>query len=218
MSLLLHLLGFGVLDSATEASKKPKLAPVKIAIVEKPKAPAEPLKKEEPKPPPPKPKEKPPVPKKMPSERVKPQEKPAEPPKPIMGIDPSAVSPDGKGIAAPVGNTLMMEDDGKRVKPEDVKPFTGDLSSDARLIRDSLKKIEYTEGAIEAALEGKYTVDVYVDEKGDVTSAELRKKIGYGMDQRVLDVAKLAKFVPRRTKTGVAEAAWAEILFVLQLP
>lgn len=197
--------------------ERPKSVAVKVSIVEKP--PLEVLKKEDPKPPPPKPKEKPPPRKKPLSERVKSQEKPpGEAPKPIMGLDPSAISPDGKGISAPVGNTLMMADDGKRAKPEDVKPFTGDLSSDARLIRESLKKIEYTEGAIEAALEGKYIVDVYVDEKGVVTSAELRKKIGFSMDERVLEVARLVKFMPRRTRTGVVEAAWAEIQFVLQLP
>ena len=135
-----------------------------------------------------------------------------------MGLDPSALSPDGKGIAVPAGNTLMMADDGKRVKPEDVKPFTGDLSSDARLLRDSLRKIEYTDGAVEAAVEGKFVVDVFVDDKGVVTSAELRRKIGHGMDEKVLEVARGARFAPRRTKMGVAESGWTEIQFVLQLP
>ena len=216
LSLILHLLGFGIMDSATRSSGYQSSNPVKIKIVKQTDPAQEPPKPEPVKPPPPKPK--PPKPKKPPTERVKPQAQPAEPPKPIMGLDPSAVSPDGKGISVPVGNTLLIPDDGKRVKPEDVKPFTGDLSSDPKLIRGSIRRAAYTDAAVEAGLQGKYIVDVYVAENGAVTSAELRKKIGYGMDERVLEVARAAKYLPRRNEKGISEAAWTELPFTLQLP
>ena len=218
VSVLLHFVSFvTVVEFSPEVVRQDRTA-VKMRVVEQPKPEKKPDPPKDPPKPPPKPKEKKPPEKKL-TERVKPQkDPPKEQPKPIMGLDPSALDPNGKGIAAPAGNTLMMPDDGKRAKPEDVQAFTGDLSSDARLLRDSLRKIEYTETAVDAALEGKYTVDVFVDEKGVVTSAELRKKIGHGMDEKVLEVARGARYAPRRTKTGVAESGWTEIQFVLQLP
>lgn len=138
--------------------------------------------------------------------------------KAVQGIPPDAVTPDATGIAAPIGNTLMTEDEGKRIRPEDFRELAGDLSADARLILGSVKVPAYTDAALEANLEGNFIVDVYVDENGEVLQSELRKRVGFGMDERLLDAARVAKFKPRKNKLGKVEAGWAEIKFSLVIP
>lgn len=136
---------------------------------------------------------------------------------PIQGVTKDSVSDKGT-MAAPVGNTLMVEDTGKRMNPEDVGALKGDMSAPASLIRDSVNSPPYTEQALDASLEGSWVVDVYVDISGNVASAELRRKIGYGMDERVLTAARQARFSPRKNKYGASEAGWAEIKFTLVIP
>lgn len=110
-----------------------------------------------------------------------------------------------------------MADDGKRSN-NPAPTYTGDLSSDPKLVATSIKVPTYSEAAIDAGFEGKVTVDVYVDVKGNVTEAELRNKIGFGMDERIKKAALELKYVPRKNKLGVAEAGWTEVKFTLQLP
>jgi TonB family protein len=126
------------------------------------------------------------------------------------------MNPGGK-VAAPLGNTLMVEDTGERLK-EAPGALQGDLSAEPELIRDSITKPEYTQAAIEAGLEGSAIVEVLVEETGKVLEAELKKRIGFGMDERILTSAKGARFKPRRNRYGRAETAWTEIKFTLQLP
>ncbi len=136
---------------------------------------------------------------------------------PIQGLTKDSVSDKGT-MSAPVGNTTMLEDTGQRMKPDDVKPLQGDMSEPASLIRTSVQIPPYTEQALDASLEGTWIVDVYLDINGNVTSAELRKKIGYGMDDRVIAAAQVAKFKPRKNRLGTIEAGWAEIKFTLVIP
>lgn len=165
---------------------------------------------------PPKPKEKP---KPKPKEKIASTtpEKPKVEAKPIMGIQPDALKGAGT-IAVPAGNTLMKEDDGTRVRPEVVGTFQGDLSADAKLIVTTFEKPKYTDAAIDAGLEGAFVVDVFVDENGNVKEAEVRKKIGYGMDEPVLESTRKAKFTPRKNKFGKALSGWAEIKVRLVIP
>jgi len=189
---------------------------VKIVKVEKPKPVVAEAKKEEPKPPPPpKPKEIKKKPKKVASER-RPLTPPPPAPKPVQGLSASAVVPGGKGIAAPIGNTLLTEDEGKRLKAEDVEAL--DQTADAQLIPGSVSTPKYTEEALDASLVGNYTVDVYVDEKGLVQQVDLRKKAGYGMDQRIIEAAQRARFTPRKERDGRPVAGWTEIRFRLEIP
>jgi protein TonB len=170
---------------------------------------------------PPRPEEKPP--KKKPPEKKRVASERKAPPKtpetaPVQGLSPEALTPQATGIAAPVGNTLLTGDEGKRINPEDYKPMAGDLSADARLILSSVKVPAYTEAALEANLEGNFIVDVFVDEAGKVLQAEVRKKVGFGMDERILEAARLARFTPRKNKFGRSEEGWAEIKFTLVIP
>lgn len=134
---------------------------------------------------------------------------------PVQGLTKDSTSDKGT-MSAPVGNTMMTEDTGKRVK--DVGQIAGDLSAPATLVRDSIKIPPYTDQALDASLEGTWVVDVFVNIDGSIKDADLRKKIGYGMDERVLAAAKAAKFVPRKNKLGVSEPGWAEIKFTLVIP
>ncbi len=220
---LLHavLAGGLLLMASRPAPKAPDTVRVKINDVPKPKPPAPEPKPEEKKPEPAKPKEKP---KKKPAETKRasarqPERPPAKPVAPVLGLSASAVSPNGTGIAAPVGNTLMTGDEGRRLKPDDVKPLTDeDLTADASLIRASVLAPVYTDAALDAALEGTYTVEAFVDAAGAVTDAQLPKKIGYGMDEKVLAAARQARFHPRTDKLGKAIPGWTEVKFRLEIP
>jgi len=136
----------------------------------------------------------------------------------VQGLPPDAVTNAASSFAAPIGNTLMVEDEGKRLDANQVKQLTKDLSNGAILIQGSFTIPEYTQAALDANLEGVYVVDVYVDEKGNVIEAQLRKKIGYGMDILVIASAQSARFKPRTNSMGGAIPGWTEIRFRLTIP
>ena len=209
----LHLLSVAVLSGKERlAAVKPQ--PVKIKIVEKK---AEPKIVEVPKPPPKPPEPPKPKPKqKTAADRPKPLDRSLPPPKPVQGLTPEAMTKGGK-VAVPLGNTLMTGDSGERPRVAPA-PFDGDLSSDARLIADSIVKPEYTDAAVEANLNGPVVVEVQIDEAGRVVDASLRRKVGFGMDERILGSIRSARFIPRKDRYGKAEAGWTEIKFNLQLP
>jgi len=165
---------------------------------------------------PPKPEVKPPKKLKKAQTR-KPKKKPKKNAKKVQGLTKESLVKDSS-VSAPAGNTLMQKDEGARLTPEEVDELEEDLSSDALLIQGSFIVPEYTQLALDADLEGRFIVDVYVDESGTVLEAELRKKIGYAMDQRVLEVSRTAKFIPRKNAKGVPLAGWAEIAFYLEIP
>lgn len=222
VSLVFHLVGVKSLRVKAAMDDTVRDVKVKIQIVE---AKPEPVAPPPPPPPPPAPKPSPKPkekiqPKKVatirkPPESQKPQQ---EPVKPLQGLSESSFAKDGKqGISAPRGNTLMTEDTGERAE-EQPQALNVDLSADAVLISSSILVPEYTNAALDANLEGYITVDVFVDKTGLVVEAELRKKVGYGMDQRILDAAYEAKFEPRKNRNGGAEDSWTEIRFNLRIP
>lgn len=211
LSVVVHGSALGVLSQRRLWQEDKAPDAVKVRIVETPK-PVEP-----PPPPPPKPPEikppKKPVEKKIASERVPKTPPPKDPPKPIQGLSEDSFDKTGKGsVSAPMGNTLMTEDEGIRVK-EPPPPMDVDLSADPILIRESMATPQYTDAALDAGFEGVVTVEVLVDEAGQVTQAELTRKVGYGMDQRIVDAARAARFKPRQNKLGRAEAGWTSIKF-----
>jgi len=139
--------------------------------------------------------------------------------KPVQGLPPSQVS--SKGIPVPVGNTLMAPDEGKHLDAKDIDalPTEGeDLSTQPKLVRSSVELPQYTEEALDNNLEGTFEVEVFVDENGNVSKAELKKKIGFGMDERVLDAARKVHFVAGHDRLGKTISQWSEIKFLLQIP
>lgn len=219
LSLGMHALLLFQAQSLVRKNFTPPVEVVKLQIYtpQKPEIPVIPeIKKEEPKIP-----EKPKI-KKIPLKKRSvaqaPIKKEEEIVKPVFGVDKDTV-PTGPGLAAPVGNTVMTEDDGQRVDAKDIKALSGeDLSSQAILIKTTLTIPKYTEEALNREIEGIFPIDVYVDEKGLVQKAELSKKIGYGMDERVIDAIKEARFTPAKNRFGISEAGWTEIKFRLEIP
>lgn len=209
LSLAAHLSAYGAVVATVHPSAPRHQQPVKLTVIT-----------EEPKPPkddranvkrPPK--------KKIASHVRTDKPIPKKNVQPIFGYTKNEVVSDGpldKALAVPVGNTLMMEDDGKR--SDNAEPLSGDLSSDPILIRESIKTPAYTEEALHANLEGQYNVDVLVNESGTVDEVDLQGVVGYGMDDRILAACKSARFHPRRDRFGHPLSGWTTIKFQLEIP
>lgn len=179
--------------------------------------------KETPPPPPPKPPEKPKK-KQRPPEPIattkKPEKPPEKKPEPIMGLSKEsfADSQSATTNSASAGNNLQMADDGRRVDPNDVGALAQkDLRSDPILNRESIRKVQYTDEARDVGLSGRFTVDVYVDQFGKVTLSELAKKVGFGMDERILAAAQILSYVPAKDEKGRPVPAWTTIVFDLRI-
>lgn len=126
-----------------------------------------------------------------------------------------SASGDPSAMAIPLGNSLSVADEGVRLTAEQAQGLAQDLSSDAKLILESVVKPAYSPEAVDANLEGRFTVDVFVEADGRVSSAELARKIGYSMDKKVIEAALQARFKPRTDKLGRSIAGWASITFSL---
>ncbi len=61
-------------------------------------------------------------------------------------------------------------------------------------------KIVYPEIAKRAGIEGKVYVKAYVDEKGNVTKAEVVKGLGAGLDEAAVEAVKETKFKPGKQR------------------
>lgn len=207
ISAFVHAVSGGGLSLIRISEPEKKNPIVKMRVIDAPAPRAEEI------PPPPPKKERPKKQNPTPNQQVAPNAPTTE--VPVQGLNKDSLSPAGT-MAAPVGNTLMVEDKGLRLK--DVEALRGDLSAPAKLIAASLTTPPYTDEALDALLEGSFIVDVYVNLDGTVREADLRRKIGYGMDVRVLNAVKSAKFIPRKNKFGTAEEGWTELKFTLVIP
>lgn len=220
-SVFLHVLGAYILLISKGEERKKENIPIRVKIQSRPEPKKiEPVKKEEEKIPIPPKKEvlssKKPKKKKKTNQDVK--QPVMKPNPPIHGLNPKDILPGGT-VAVPLGNSLAVEDEGVRKKPTEIASVVEeDQSSDAKLVTSSVITPVYTEEALDAGLERLVAVDVYVDAEGLVTSAELRTPIGYGMDQRLLDAAKKAKFIPRKDAKGRPIPGWTEMKFRLEIP
>ena len=201
MSMLFHILVLSTI-STKDGETPPKSEPVKITV-----------KSPEP-PPPPKEKVTPPKEKKVAREkRIEQKPKTLTPPPPVFGVAKDNLNSTGKGLSVPVGNTLMVEDDGKRNPDPGVLQ---DLTADAQIILNTVK-IKYTDEAIDAGLQGSVIVEVMVDENGNPIEAILKKKVGYKMDENIKRAALSSKFKPRLNRYGKPQAGWTDVKFTLTL-
>lgn len=208
-SLLVHVfMGAGVAVLDKWQRREPVSQKVKVSVVETiPPKPVEVPQKKIP------PKEIKPV-----SER-KPDKKVVETMQPVAGLSKESFTDGPSNVSAAAGNTLLAPDEGKRIDPNDIKALSGeDLSSDPKLIFSTMKTPQYTDDAVDANLEGLFVVDVFVDKQGIVQSVELVKRVGFGMDERILGAARAAQFVPRKDRVGNAIEGWTQIKFKLELP
>lgn len=206
-SVVVHFLSGQGLIYFSPLPEPMKPGPVKLRVAESTHKEAAPL--------PPKPPKKELSPKPAPTPNSKPAPNAVPNVAPIQGLTKDSLSTSGT-MAAPIGNTLMIADSGQRVK--EAEALKGDQSAPAKLIASTLSPPPYSDEALDAGLEGSFIVDVFVNIDGQVREAELRKKIGYGMDERVLKSVRTSKFEPRRNRLGLTEEGWTELKFTLVIP
>jgi outer membrane biosynthesis protein TonB len=206
-SILLHLISGGWMKIMMTLPRHriPEVVKIKIATVEAPKTELLPPKPRE--------KQKPKKETLAPNTEVQANMPLTE--TPVQGLSKDTLSEQGT-MAAPVGNTLMKEDEGQRLQAVDA--LKGDMSAPAKLITSTLAPPPYSDEALDAMLEGSFIVDVFINLDGTVREAELRRKIGYGMDGRVLTAVRASKFIPRKNKIGISEEGWTELKFTLVIP
>ena len=134
---------------------------------------------------------------------------------PIQGLKKSSFSKQGtSGFVAPVGNSIMEEDKG--IRRSEVEDLDVDLSARAKLLE--FLKPAYTQDAVDGELEGRFLIDVFIDKEGRVLEAELRKKIGFGMDNPLLQSALKARYEARKNRSGVFISGWDVIEVLLTIP
>ncbi len=201
-SVLVHLILASTFASYSSEPEK-TYAPVKVTLADvSPSPPPEKIK-------PPKSDAQ----KKIPKEARTKQDPPKATATPVFGVAKDSKTTSDTGLSVPTGNTLMIEDDGKRnANPGDLQ----DLSRDAQLILQSVK-IKYTDEAIDAGLQGTVIVEVLVDVGGSVLEANLKKKVGYKMDDNIKKAALNSKFQPRLDRFGKPQAGWTDVKFILSL-
>jgi outer membrane biosynthesis protein TonB len=75
----------------------------------------------------------------------------------------------------------------------------------------SCTKPELTDGALDAGILGPFKLEVWVDEQGVAKQVDVPQKVGFGMDQRLVDAAKTCKFRPARYANGKPYATWGGV-------
>ena len=152
---------------------KPKVVPVKLAVVKPP------------------PEEPPP-----PLEEVK--EPPKEPPPLFVGVKMSSTTSAGS-FAAPVGNTAYGQMPKSAPAPSEVKAYLAPKyvppgSADRDPEVDSEFKIPYPDEARRANVEGTVRLRIVVDNEGRVVDVKVLNGPGYGLNDAARDAIKKFKF------------------------
>jgi protein TonB len=80
----------------------------------------------------------------------------------------------------------------------------------------SMVRPTYTDGARHAHVQGRVRIELFIDERGDVTGVKLLEGLGYGLDEAALDAAKRLHFSPAmRCNKPVAAPFVIAMRFVL---
>jgi periplasmic protein TonB len=94
-----------------------------------------------------------------------------------------------------------QRDDGKKiVKPEPFFDIAEEMPSPVGGLQAFLSKITYPEIARQLGIQGKVYVLAYVNETGDVVSAEVVKGVGAGLDEAALKAVMETKFIPGKQR------------------
>jgi protein TonB len=70
----------------------------------------------------------------------------------------------------------------------------------------SARVLPYTEAALHARISGDVVLSLQIDAQGAVTGATVMKRLGHGLDEIAIDVAKRFRFRPARDVTGAPTA------------
>ena len=204
------LLAIGVSRIPPGILGRDRAAPVEVDLVApKPSDPAPPPPLSAPAPPPPMesapkhyvrrpalPKAPPPVP----NREDKPPPPTDTPPTPVFGVTPDSVIAGESAVAVPVGNTLMTKDRtvAKVAPPPPTPTFSPvDEESISRWPKVRVEnKPHYPEIARRLGIEGRVPIKLGIDRNGNVKSARVVQKQGYGLDEAAMEAAWRTKFEP----------------------
>jgi len=183
-------------------------------------------------PPPPKPKVlSPPKPKapEPPPTPINEPPKPTEPPKPAplqTGLSLDSTVNQGAGPAFQVGNTQMGEVGRVAKAPVTVAappapasergPAGPPVVVAAKLVSKPTPGDVYTAEAKSAEVEGDIILVVTVDERGQVVAAKIVKGLGYGLDERAVQLALRHRYTPR-TIDGVPQRSQERLSIAFRL-
>lgn len=226
-SLLFHVVVFGGLERLTAVKREPTRVEVEFRPPPPPPPPPKVVEPEKPKFLPPKlvkQAEPPPLPA---SNRSKPVEPTSEPPKPVFGVTPESVAPDGEGVAVPVGNTLMKEPDKEFTPPDQVKPYYQPEKAPfvpAKLVevtefpreKDRVTP-DYPPELRAQGIEGTVLVEVDIDAAGKVVDARLKRPTGLAFDEAALKAIRASSYYPaKRGSEAVAIRVTIPVKFRLR--
>lgn len=214
VSVLIHFgLGIAVVKGGGKEQKKETIISFSVVKeVKKEVLPEAPKEEPQPKAEPPKPKKIVDLTKKI--KIVKPEEikeqqnrLPQEAQNPQnFGIDKSLVDTTGKSsvaIVIPIGETMIGDPKLKRgtsdkfIKPEDTpqrETIIEAISQMPKVLKEV--KPKYPEEARRLGIEGSVVLLLEIDEKGNVVSAKIIKRAGYGLDEEALKAAYQLRFSP----------------------
>ena len=187
--------------------------------VERPKPP-EPL----PPPPEPPPPERTPLPRKlyarlpppppMPNQEPKPAAPMEETTQPVFGVTQDSVVAGDSPVAVPVGNTLMTKDRTLAKAPPPPLPAApppppvfapvddDEVAEWPKELQKPDPRADYPQLARRMGVGGKVVLKIGVDRNGNVKSARILQKAGYGLDEEALKRIWKHKFSPAKRANG----------------
>jgi protein TonB len=222
VALTLHaLVAFGLRQVPAQGFEPERTVPIEIEVTPPPPLPEPPPPPPEPQPPAPEPR--PPVRRHSPRLRPPPpmpnQTPPAtateDPAQPVFGVTPESVVPGESPVTVPVGNTLMTKDRTPAKAPPAPLPPAPPPPAFAPVDEDEVAEwpkelskpdptVEYPEAALRLGIGGRVVLRIGIDRKGNVKSARVVQKAGYGMDEEALKRIWKHRFTPARRANGEA--------------
>jgi periplasmic protein TonB len=77
---------------------------------------------------------------------------------------------------------------------------------------------EYPDAARRQGIEGEATYRIFVDENGNVTQVKMVKKLGFGLDEKGVELIRRIKFEPARDTNDKAVGVWRSWSIQFTLP
>jgi TonB family protein len=150
----------------------------------------------------------------MPNQEVTPAETKEEPAQPVFGVTQDSVIEGESPVAVPVGNTLMTKDRTlAKAPPPPLPPAPPPPPAFAPVDEEEVAEwpkevfkpsAVYPEAAARMGVGGRVLLKIGIDRKGNVKSARILQKAGYGMDEEALRRIWQHKFAPAKRSNGDA--------------
>jgi TonB family protein len=144
----------------------------------------------------------------MPNQEVKPATE--ETVQPVFGVTQDSVVAGDSPVAVPVGNTLMTKDRTIAKAPPPLPPAPPPpafVPVDEDEVAEWPKELSkptgvYPEAAARLGVGGRVLLKIGIDRKGNVKTARIIQKAGYGMDEEALKKIWHHKFAPAKRANG----------------